>query len=175
MRGRRALRVRWGPGEASRTKQWRPPTCRPARKAKTRASASWRLATQRCARAGRLAGSGANVGAGLGNDRAHCPAAPSSPALPSSGLSSLRTLWPRNDAWILVAALWRSGSVRSMSSSSSSAPWKKEEQNVREIYVTCKRTWDTEILYIYSWYVIFCPTWQPTSLKCIKKLHTLRW
>lgn len=35
-----------------------------------------------------------------------------------SGLVSLRILWPRNDAWILVAALFSSGSVRSMSSSS---------------------------------------------------------
>lgn len=38
-------------------------------------------------------------------------------SLPSS---SLRTLWPRKEAWILVAALLSSGSVRSMSANSSS-------------------------------------------------------
>lgn len=33
-------------------------------------------------------------------------------------VTSLRTLWPRNDAWILVAARFNSGSLKSISNSS---------------------------------------------------------
>jgi hypothetical protein len=55
---------------------------------------------------------------------AHCPTVNSSPLSPSLGVPSLRTLCPRKDAWILVAALFRSGSLRSMSANSSST-WKQ--------------------------------------------------
>lgn len=36
----------------------------------------------------------------------------------STGVISLRILWPRNEAWILVAALFNSGSLKSISNSS---------------------------------------------------------
>lgn len=58
---------------------------------------------------------------------AHWPADLSSAFSPSLGVTSLRTLCPRKDAWILVAALFRSGSERSMSDNSSSS-WEKNRK-----------------------------------------------